>query len=292
MEAAQMFVDAFDRRREAFLERLKTCRQDFSESAVHDLRVASRRLIAFVEVAHMLDSEQRPPKVRRQLKDLIDNLDGLRDAQAMLAHLDEHARAESGLVPLRLHLLEREQELLGDAHRAIRSFGVRELKDRLKRLRARVAARLGDPDPALDPLAAVDQAYARVLQCDAAAGPDDTASIHRVRLAFKKFRYRFEIVQPALAGLPPELPAQLHTYQTIVGRVQDAETFLALVDTCAAREPTFDAMPARAFYAALRAEAIDRWLANRSALAAFWRAGPELSFPWRRRRRPRAPETP
>lgn len=292
MEAAQMFLDAFDRRREAFLTRLKVCREEFSEGAVHDLRVAARRLIAFVEVVHLLDPEGRPSKARRQLKDLIDGFDELRDAQVMLAHLDEHAREEPALVPLRVFLLDREQTLRREARRAARDFAPRELKDRLKRLRARVAERLRDPGPELDPFAAVDEAYARVVQCDAAAGAEDTASIHRVRLAFKKFRYRFEIVQPALPGLPPDHPAQLHTYQAIVGQVQDAETFLALVDDGSAGNPAFDAEAARAYYARMRAEAIDEWIANRAALPAFWRATPDQPFPWLLRRTPRATEMP
>ena len=42
-EARQVFLGAFDQRREVFIARLKTCRDDFSEAAVHDVRVASRR---------------------------------------------------------------------------------------------------------------------------------------------------------------------------------------------------------------------------------------------------------
>jgi CHAD domain-containing protein len=112
-----------------------------------------------------------------------------------------------------------------------------------------------------------------------------------VRLAFKKFRYRFEIVHTALPALPADYPARLRTYQTIVGRVQDAETFLALTRECAAQDETFDPAPALAFYTRLRAEAIDDWLANRRALAAFWRPAPDKPFPWLARR-PRRRSTP
>lgn len=280
MEAAQLFLEAFDRRREVFLTRLKICRDEFSEAAVHDLRVAARRLVAFVEVAHLLDPGGRPSRARRQLKDLIDGFDDLRDAQVMLASVDEHADEEPSLVALREQLLVRELELLREARRSARAFAARELKERLKRLRARVATGLEAPDRDFDPFAAVDEAWARVVRCDAEARPDDTATIHRVRLAFKKFRYRFEIVQPALPALPPEHAAQLHTYQTIIGRVQDAEAFLALAAACAERNPEFDAGPSLAFYGRLRVAAIDDWLASRGALPAFWRAAPDRPFPW------------
>jgi CHAD domain-containing protein len=284
MEAAQLFLEAFDRRRDVFLVRLKVCREEFSEAAVHDLRVASRRLVSFVEVAHLLEGRGRPSKARRQLKDLIDGFDELRDTQAMLASLDEHAREEPSLVALREKLMTQEQELLRGARRTARGFATREMKDRLKRLRGRLADSLESPDPDLDPFSPVDEAFAQVTRCDAEARPEDTAGIHRVRLAFKRFRYRFEIVQPALPALPADHPARLHTYQTIVGRVQDAEIFLALARECARQDPSFDPEPAIAFYTRLRVEAIDGWLANRAALAAFWRPAPDRPFPWLARR--------
>lgn len=280
MEAAQLFLEAFDRRRESFLVRLKVCREDFSEASVHDLRVAARRLIAFVEVAGLLDGRGRPSRARRQLKELIDGFDDLRDTQVMQASLDDHAREEPALLAMREHLLAQEQDLLRGARRAARSFDTRRLKDRLKRLRGRLAEQLQSPDPGLDPFAPVDEAFARVVHCDAVAVPGNTATIHRVRLAFKKFRYRFEIVQPALPALPEDHPARLHTYQTIVGRVQDAETFLALARDCADGDPEFDPTPALAFYTRLRAEAIDGWLAQRSAVSGFWRPEPDRPFPW------------
>jgi len=292
MEASRLFLDAFDHRRDVFVVRLKVCREEFSEASVHDLRVAARRLIAFVELARQFDPTGRPSKSRHQLKDVIDGFDPLRDTQAMLAELDEHVRAESSLTVVRRYVLAREQELMREARLAARDFRTRQLKDRLKRLRGRLSTRLEAPDPGFDPFGPVDEAFARVVRRDAAARPDDATTIHRVRLAFKKFRYRFEIVQAALPDLPPEQPARLHTYQTIVGRVQDAETFLGLVADCASRDPDFDPAPALAFYTRLRAEAIDDWLANRTALAAFWRPAPDQTFPWLENRRKRRAKTP
>jgi CHAD domain-containing protein len=292
MEASRLFLDAFDHRRDVFIARLKVCREEFSEASVHDLRVAARRLIAFVELAHQFDPTRRPSKSRRQLKDLIDGLDTLRDTQAMLTEIDEHARAEPSLTVVREHMLAREQELRREARIAARDFRKRQLKDRLKRLRGRLSTRLEEPDPGFDPFGPVDEAFVRVVGFDVAARPDDPAAIHRVRLAFKKFRYRFEIVQAALPEMPAEQPARLHTYQTIVGRVQDAETFLGLVTDCASRYPAFDPAPALAFYTRLRVDAIDDWLANRSALAAFWRPAPDQAFPWLEDRGQRRAQTP
>ena len=87
MEAVQLFLTAFDHRWDTFRIRLDACRKASSEAAVHDLRVAARRLLAFVEIAHLLDPHPRLLKIRRALKDLIDGFDELRDVQVMLALL-------------------------------------------------------------------------------------------------------------------------------------------------------------------------------------------------------------
>lgn len=292
MQAAELFLDAFDRRREVFHAKLKQCRSEFSEAAVHDLRVAARRLLAFVEAARLLESSRKPLKVRDQLKDLIGSFNKLRDAQVMLANLDAHMDEEPSLKPLRQHLLGRELRLLREARQAADDFEAAALKRRLASLRRRLAERLAQPDLDVDPFAAVDEAFAVVVSRDQAAKADQPETIHRVRLAFKKFRYRLEIVQAAVPGLPKNHLKHLDTYQTIVGRIQDAETFLALLDRYAKRHPDYQAEAARAYYVHLRAMAIDAWLADRGALAAFWRASPEAAFPWLRRRSRRKADGP
>lgn len=292
MPAAEHFLAAFDQRRDAFVAKLKLCRNEFSEAAVHDLRVAARRLLAFVEAARLLEASTGPSKARKQLKDLIGSFDRLRDAQVMLANLDAHVDDEPSLKPLREHLLARERRLLLRSRRTAGDFEAPRLKRRLASLRRRLARRLREPDLTVDPFAAVDAAFALVVERDRNARADQPESIHRARLAFKKFRYRLEIVQAAVPSLPRNHHKHLNTYQTIMGRIQDAETYLAMLDRYARKHPDYQAAAARAYYVHLRAAAIDAWLADRGALAAFWRASPESAFPWLRRRTRRKADGP
>ena len=292
MPAAEHFLAAFDLRRDAFVAQLKRCRSEFSEAAVHDLRVAARRLLAFVEAARLLEAPAGPPKARNQLKDLIGSFDKLRDAQVMLANLDAHVDEEPSLKPLREHLLAREQRLLLRARRTAGDFEAARLKRRLASQRGRLARRLTEPGLTVEPFAAVDAAFALVVERDRGASADQPESIHRVRLAFKKFRYRLEIVQAAVPSLPRNHLKHLNTYQTIMGRIQDAGIYLDLLDRYARKHPDYEAAAARAYYVHLRAAAIDAWLADRGALAAFWRASPETAFPWLRRRPRRKADSP
>ena len=63
-----LLITALDGRWENYRVQVKTCRREFSEEAVHDLRVATRRLLAVLDIARALDPNPRLQKTRRFLK--------------------------------------------------------------------------------------------------------------------------------------------------------------------------------------------------------------------------------
>ena len=60
--------------------------------------------------------------------------------------------------------------------------------------------------------------------------PGSANSIHRTRVAFKKFRYMVEALQPLLSGVTPARIAALQDFQSMMGDVQDTDVFLARLD--------------------------------------------------------------
>ena len=57
--------------------------------------------------------------------------------------------------------------------------------------------------------------------------PGDVETIHRLRIAFKKFRYLVEVLQPALPFVTEELLKLMNTYQDRMGAIQDNEVLTA-----------------------------------------------------------------
>jgi CHAD domain-containing protein len=283
MEAVQLFLTAFDHRWDTFRIRLDACRKASSEAAVHDLRVAARRLLAFVEIAHLLDPHPRLLKIRRALKDLIDGFDELRDVQVMLALLDDHSREVPELAELREHLQLQESQLLRTARKASKKLELQELQRRINRTRVRLDAGRIDPVGGPHPFQAVDSAFAAARLCDDMVDLDQPVTLHRLRLAFKKFRYRIEIIHPALPGLPEDHLARMHAFQARMGDIQDADSFLVLLAEFADQKPEFDSGPSRAFYEQLRRHALAAFVQERPDLKTFWRAAPDRAFPWSRR---------
>jgi CHAD domain-containing protein len=79
-------------------------------------------------------------------------------------------------------------------------------------------------------LRVVQETYARTIDLERGMDPSSAQTIHRTRVAFKKFRYMVEALQPLLTGITPTLIAAMHDYQSMMGDVQDTDEFLKRVD--------------------------------------------------------------
>lgn len=277
MNARELLLQAMDKRWETYREQIKTCRRAFSEEAVHDLRVAARRLLALADLIRAVRPHPRLQKIRKALKGQLDEFDALRDTQVMLAEVSETLESLPELKPLQQILQKRERRLLREAEEFIEALKPAGIARRLEKTRAEIANT--DPGTVFDEavLHAVDEAYATVLQRYAWIDPAQPATIHRTRIAFKRFRYMVEIVHPLLANFPPTHFKQMHDYQAAMGEIQDAEVFLfTLAELTEAEAPE----AIRRHYQQQHAQAIAAFLERKAQVETFWRPAPKQPFPW------------
>src|SRR4030095_12946341 len=99
-----VLIEALEERWDKYRAELKKCKSEFSEEAVHDLRVATRRLLAVMDIIRLLDPQPRVQKVRRILKNQLDSLDDLRDTQVILVEVSESIMSFPDLKPFEEHL--------------------------------------------------------------------------------------------------------------------------------------------------------------------------------------------
>ncbi len=277
MNAQPLLIDSLNARWDRYKTELKNCRDEFSEEAVHGFRVAARRLLASLDLLRALLRDAKIKKIRRMLKDQLDNLDELRDAQVMLAEISENVHDQPSLQPFEEYLLRREKKLMHAARREIKSLKIGELTKRIRKLEEAIAE--SQPD-GLDPLPAVDEAYAGVIQRYGRIDPAQPATIHRLRIAFKKFRYMVESIHPILEGFPKDTLKRMHDYQTSMGEIQDMEAALQELAGFEKNAPEgYDPAPARAYYTEQHTLAISRYLKNKGEVTIFWRAAPDQPFP-------------
>jgi CHAD domain-containing protein len=279
MNVQPLLLDSLNSRWDKYQAELKTCRREFSEEAVHDFRVAARRLLSSLDLLRAVVQDPRIRKMRRVLKDQLDNLDDLRDVQVLLSDISESIHESPFLQPFQEYLQRREKKLLRTARKEIKSLKIASLSRRIRKLNKSIEtiAQAG-PDTGL--FSAVDEVYAIVIQRYALVDPAQPATIHRLRIAFKKFRYMVEVIYPILEDFPADHPKRMHDYQSVMGDIQDMEVALQGLSEFEEIAPaSFDPEPLRAYYKERHALALSRYIEGKSEVVTFWRSMPDQTFP-------------
>ncbi len=205
------------------------------EDAVHDLRVAARRIRSFLATYRpVLDRAVTDP-VRDELRWLGAEVGAARDAQVqrarLLARLDAVSR-DLVLGPVRrragIELQASERRGLGRLRTALSSTRYYRLLDVLDELAAGLPLTVGSTQPADDAVPAlVGHQVRRVRRAAAAAdaaGEDREQALHDVRKAAKRARYAAESTVPVVGKHAIRLASRMEDLQDLLGEHQDAVT--------------------------------------------------------------------
>jgi CHAD domain-containing protein len=258
-----------------YRKELKRCQKRFSEKAVHQSRVETRRLLSIVELLDPFMPAGRLDKIRDCLKRHLDTFDDLRDTHVQLLIVRELRRTYPEADLFHRHLRKCEERYGRKTRKNIKRIRTKRLGKLIAACRSdsRVWQTTGTPDQINSMLVqAVDAAFRRTTQLKAAIDPADTETIHRTRVAFKKFRYMMELLAEFLPNGAPELVASMHAYQILMGDVQDIEVLRLGFEKFAGKE----AIAAKAqseFRRELqrrKQELITRYIRRADELDTFW----------------------
>jgi CHAD domain-containing protein len=216
-----------------YRKQLRQCQKNFSETSVHQLRVATRRLMTRVDLVNCLISNDRAQRARRKLKQRLKLMGELRDVQVQMGFVKQHTEAFPALVVV-LDALERRERLLANAVRS-RVLGMRTgklekwIEACCDELTSSPAAHRGRQPVAARALISLTAAFETVKARRQAVDPANSETLHRTRVAFKKFRYMVEGLSPAFTGLGKAGLRRFANYQKRMGNLQDLEVLQASV---------------------------------------------------------------
>jgi CHAD domain-containing protein len=258
-----------------YRKKLRRCQKSFSEDAVHDTRVEARRLVSLLELLSPFMNLRRARKVERLLKGHLDVFDDLRDTQVLVLAVGKMLRAFPSASAFYAHLLERERALTRSTRKNVKEVRTQRLGKLVRACRAEVESRRQKTAPeAVQRLlaAAVHRAFTRTEQLRRRIDPRYTKTIHRTRIAFKRFRYMMETLAEYLPGTNDKLLDRMHQYQTMMGDIQDAEVLLQALQKFL-RKQKIEPVPMRPFLKALirrRHDLIRIYLIAAAELTEFW----------------------
>jgi CHAD domain-containing protein len=244
-------------------------REKYSEDSVHDLRVASRRLIAVLEILLEIHKQSDVEDCRKRVKKLLDGLSPLRDLHVQRATVSQMVNRFPQLKNFEKNLTDKE----GRTAKKVQKLLKRVLKIDKLILRTRRHAKKGIEND--DILKVIDRRYRKVLSIAARVDPANTDTIHSLRLAFKKFRYTCEVAHSIIRTVvPAERLEEFHAFQTMMGDIQDIEVLSARLGKWTEKhrketdmEPVFEQLRAD------REGKIVMFVASVGQVHTFWQAG-------------------
>ncbi|HXE95773.1 MAG TPA: CHAD domain-containing protein [Dongiaceae bacterium] len=242
--AARGFL--LDRSDDFFLQ-LTRAREAFDPEAIHDLRVASRRLREGIALfGHCFRKRQLAP-LRKELKDLTTMLGSIRNTdEAILFFSNLPENRDSASAGAAMKIVATLQTKRGEEQR--------ELKRELKKidpgaLLGRIDGFCSNPrifnpdarglfqpiaDCLLEAMAVREKAILELLP--EALVEENVSAQHRLRIAVKHFRYRLEFMSPLASDDYKKIYSALKEYQEVLGHMHDLDVFIGMTGEITAEQ--------------------------------------------------------
>ena len=163
---------------------------------VHDLRVSSRRLLSFIEVAKIILGAKNKHilKLEKNLNNLLNSLSKLRDCQVQLIALDGYSYSLYMPKPFTKIINQIENQEVKNAKNIIKNFNIKGHYSLIETLVLDIYFIEQDDIDIVPAIKSVIKNSAKeCVDLLEKADRNDLDSIHEFRLAFKKFRYLMEI---------------------------------------------------------------------------------------------------
>lgn len=215
--------------------------RDGNERAVHQARVASRRLreaLPVLAATHGAGGGEAVRRARKRVRRVTRALGPVRELDVALTHLAEY-EARGAAAPAAIAVVRRDILRAREARRAAMLASL--TPGRLEKLRRPLAEVEAAP---LEPAAAgaasarriVGRAVRLAAAIDAAGGLYLPDRLHAVRIAVKKLRYALEVQREIRPSRATARIGQLKAVQDLLGRIHDLEILIEHVRAAEARE--------------------------------------------------------
>jgi len=220
-------AESLSSRWQSYRKQLGACQKNMSVTSVHQLRVATRRLMTCFALLEHVTSDDKVIRAGKKLKRRLKILGELRDVQVQRMFIQQHLGRFGSLNRFHSFLQLRERQLVNNLGRKVHRFKSRKLREWTLELRRQFTAQADNSTKgerlAANLFEATSDAFTQVIRCSRIIDPVESETIHRTRVAFKKFRYMVELLSPAFTGLGKRELRRLSIYQSRMGNLQDLE---------------------------------------------------------------------
>ncbi len=226
-ELLDLILNSIDTILKFYNQNFQLVKKKFSEKSVHDLRVTIRRFLAIINVLNKEISDFGYLYIlRKRLKKELKLYNPLRDNQVQMIKIERLSQSFPIMTNYFEFLKRKELEILNEIKENIDKQSLEEINESVFFLKLQLKQLLPKSEVTKSSLVrSAYDAYLVVLQRSSNLDKNDLDSFHQLRLAFKKFRYIMEFIQPILY-LPDTYFKTLKGFQDILGEIQDNRVLL------------------------------------------------------------------
>jgi len=220
-ELIQIILSSIDKVLMYYNQNFKDVKKKFSEKSVHDLRVTIRRFLAVLNVLNKEVSSGYVQLLRKKLKKELKLYNPLRDNQVQMLKIEKLTSIYPILSNFYNFLKVKELEILNIIKTKLEYKSVDEINEAVFFLKLQLKQII--PKSQISKTALIKRAYDEyqsVLERSSQLDKNNLDSFHKLRLAFKRFRYTMEFLEPFL-NLTNTYFKQLKGFQDILGEIQD-----------------------------------------------------------------------
>lgn len=194
---------------------------------VHDLRIALRRMASVVALIETVVDGRAERRLRKRVDRLLQMLGDLRDTHVQRKEIAAMCRRFPALEGLRERLEKRERAREREVECKLGKLDVGALQMFFEEVAAEALLALSSPSllerHRQTLFEAVNRRFSRLIDRRRELDVADIATMHAMRVAFKKFRYMVEVLQPMLVGLGKAQLDSMQAFQTMMGDVSDLD---------------------------------------------------------------------
>jgi CHAD domain-containing protein len=277
-DATQVLAASLMERWDRFQSELDRARRQTTEPAVHDLRVAARRLIAVMTVVETIVPAAGLRKPIRLLRRHLKGFNDLRDVQVQIVAVRPLRQKFPVVRSYEAMLRGRRAELVKKARTQIGLMRRDEIRQPVTKageaLYALYGSAVGQQIARSIMFGLAALAFAKVLERRSELSAVDPGSIHRMRVSFKKFRYVIELARPIAPWVTNAHGKGMNAFQTAMGEIQDLQVLMTGLRKFSLRSTRVGAstfLLAFRYLSEMRQKQIDGFLQTAGRVQHFWR---------------------
>jgi len=220
-------LESLDTSSEFFKLKFKECKIKFSEESVHDFRVSMRRFMALLDLLNKLFPSIYFTQIRKILKNQLKVFNPLRDTQVQILKLRSTIYTHPSLFTYYTSLLHDEQIHINNVKEFIVDLSIEDIEGLIFFIRLDIKNRLRNCELNFQSLTeSAKNSFTNLLEKKALLDLNNLDTVHKLRIAFKKYRYIIENLFPYIQ-YPKDSLKKMKQIQNILGDIQDNRVFFA-----------------------------------------------------------------